>query len=147
MTILAGQLKSLRRPYSRPLLPLEDLQTLPKSSDDRFEPYSPSVQPNVKVRFRRIVLNNLARVALSQNRFDDAEELYRLAIEISEQTLGRDHPDYAIHLGNLGQVLSSQGKDAEAKSPLLEAMRIFEAALPADHVYIQETQRRLNDLP
>ena len=93
------------------------------------------------------MLNNLASIALDQNRYEDAEAYYREAATISKEMLGDKHPEYAIDIVDLGRALSLQGKSDEARELLLEALRVFEAALPPDHVYIQETREQLNALP
>src|SRR5262245_62677060 len=40
-------------------------------------------------------LNTLATVYLAQQKYDEAEELYRRAMAIREKVLGDDHPDVA----------------------------------------------------
>ena len=50
------------------------------------------------------------RVFFSQNqdKYDDAEPLYKRALTIREGTLGPRHPDVAITLNNLAGLLKSQ---------------------------------------
>ena len=49
--------------------------------------------PTVAIRY-----NNLADLLQTQGKYDQAEPLYRRAIEIGEKALGKDHPDVAIRL-------------------------------------------------
>ena len=98
-----------------------------------------------------------------QGKYDEAEPLYREAISIGEETLGRDHPDVAMRLNNLASLLESQvsikiiqiwsqkpnavfvniywpiflhalkGKTDEAREMGQEALQIFRKALGDDH--------------
>lgn len=43
-----------------------------------------------------------------QGKYEDAEPLYHRAMEISEATLGKDHPQYSAILGNLAELLRTQ---------------------------------------
>lgn len=43
-----------------------------------------------------------------QGKYEEAEPLYRRAVEIMEATLGNDHPQYAILLDNLAGLLNTQ---------------------------------------
>jgi tetratricopeptide (TPR) repeat protein len=92
-------------------------------------------------------LNNLAGVVRAQGRYDEAEGLYREALEIDRATVGEEHPDYAIDLVNLGRLLGQTGRVAEGRGMLEQALAIFRAALPEGHPHIAETQRRLAALP
>lgn len=40
-----------------------------------------------------------------QEEFDEAERLYRRALDITEKTIGPDHPSYGRKLGNLAILL------------------------------------------
>lgn len=46
--------------------------------------------------------------ALRQGKYDETEPLCRHAMEITEATVGTDHPDYSIRLGNLAGLLEMQ---------------------------------------
>ena len=39
--------------------------------------------------------------SLPQNKYDDAENFYKQALEVRERALGHDHPDTAIILDSL----------------------------------------------
>ena len=45
---------------------------------------------------------------LFQGKYDEAQPLYRKAIEIGEKTLGKDHPDVATRYNNLADLLQEQ---------------------------------------
>lgn len=44
----------------------------------------------------------------SQGKFDEADPLYRRAIEIQQTSLGPDHPNLAVSLNNRGGLLKAQ---------------------------------------
>ena len=48
-------------------------------------------------------------------RFREAEKLYRDALEAAQHTLGREHRNALISMGNLASVLGSEGRNAEAE--------------------------------
>jgi len=75
------------------------------------------------------VLNVLATVYLVQEKFDEAEGLYRRAMAIREQVLGEDHLEVAHTLINLSLVYSLQRKFAQAEEILRRALKIQEKAL------------------
>src|SRR5215813_14133960 len=74
-------------------------------------------------------LNTLATVYLSQQKYDEAEGLYRRAIAIREKVLGDDHPAVAHTLTNLSLLYSLQRKFAAAEEVLRRALNIQEKAL------------------
>lgn len=49
-------------------------------------------------------------VPASQGKYEDAELLYRRAMEIAGATLGEAHPDYYVKLNNLAWLLKRQVK-------------------------------------
>ena len=57
----------------------------------------------------------------------------RRALEIHEQTYGRDHPDVATDLNNLGRLLQDTNRLAEAEPLMSRALAIFEASFGPDH--------------
>jgi tetratricopeptide (TPR) repeat protein len=75
------------------------------------------------------VLNTLATVYVAQQKYDEAEGLYRRAMAIREKVLGDDHPDVAHTLTNLSLVYSLQRKFGEAEVVLRRALEIQEKAL------------------
>ena len=53
-----------------------------------------------------------------------AEPLYRKALAIRETLLGKEHPDYAESLTNLGMFYNRQGSYSRAEPMLLQALEI-----------------------
>ena len=69
----------------------------------------------------------------AQGRYDEAEGLYRQALDIDRATIGETHPDYATRLNNLAAVVQSQGKFAAAEPFYQQAIVILDATLGPDH--------------
>ena len=70
---------------------------------------------------------NLLGMALTgQERFDEAEPLYRDALAIKRRTRGDDHISTAIELNNLGSLLHAMGRTDEAVPMIEEAVAIAE---------------------
>jgi tetratricopeptide (TPR) repeat protein len=66
-------------------------------------------------------LNNLADLYQRQDRFADAEPIYKRALDIRERTVGADHPDTAASVNNLTSLYQAEGRTADAL-PLMERM-------------------------
>ena len=56
----------------------------------------------------RIVIFTITFFLANQGKYDDAEPLFRRALDTREETLGPRHPDVASSLHNLANVLSSR---------------------------------------
>ena len=52
-----------------------------------------------------VALNERAISLMGLGRHDEAERLFRQALEIDEKTIGKEHPEYAMHLGNFAGLL------------------------------------------
>jgi len=65
-------------------------------------------------------------VLANENRFLEAETLAKEALGFIEANLGADHPDAAMALHVIGNMLTAQGKQAEAQ------------------VYFQQAQQRMS---
>ena len=77
------------------------------------------------------VLHNLAWLLHGgRGKLDEAEALYRRALAIR---LGPKHPDTAVSLNWLGDVLRERGRRAEAKKLYARAAGIAKAALGKNH--------------
>jgi Tfp pilus assembly protein PilF len=61
-------------------------------------------------------VNQLGLVLASQRKYEEAEAMYRRALDGSEKVLGAEHPDTLTSLNNLGYVLERQGKYEEAEA-------------------------------
>lgn len=78
-------------------------------------------------------LNNIAAVHYVRGDYVAAEPLFRRALSIREQSLGRDHAEVATSLNNLAAVNRKQG-DLSAAAPALErALGIREQAFGPTH--------------
>ena len=94
-------------------------------------------------RIRLHSLNNLAVLLHDKGDYEEAEPLYRRALDISERLLGRDHPYTATSLNNLAGLLHDKG-DYEGAEPLFRrALDINERVLGRDH---PDTATSLNNL-
>jgi tetratricopeptide (TPR) repeat protein len=86
-----------------------------------------------------LALNTLATVYVAQQKYDEAEALYRRAMAIRAKVLGDDHPDVAHTLTNLSLVYSLQRRFGEAEGALRRALKIQERALGENDVTIATT--------
>ena len=77
-------------------------------------------------------LNNLAEMYRAQDRYADAEPLYKRALKIAEK-LGPDHLALATPLSNLALLYRAQGRYAEAEPLLRRALAIAEKSLGPEH--------------
>ena len=55
-------------------------------------------------------MNNLAIVLSDQGKYEQAEEMHRQALGLSETVLGKEHPDTLTSMNNLATMLRDQGK-------------------------------------
>ena len=60
-------------------------------------------------------VNNLAELYHAQGRYSEAEPLFRHALEASERTLGKEHPDTLVSVNNLAELYDAQGRYSEAE--------------------------------
>ncbi|RYP45025.1 hypothetical protein DL770_011441 [Monosporascus sp. CRB-9-2] len=74
-------------------------------------------------------MSNLALVLDSQGKYDEAEQMHRQALALSQAVLGREHPDTLKSMRNLALVLHSQGKYVEAEQMHRQAMALSQAVL------------------
>ena len=65
------------------------------------------------------------------------------SLRIDEQTIGKEHPDYAIRLNNLAIVYHSQGRYDEAIELYKQALLIDEKTIGKEH---PDYAIRLNNL-
>ncbi|MEL7036073.1 MAG: CHAT domain-containing tetratricopeptide repeat protein, partial [Cyanobacteria bacterium J06592_8] len=76
-----------------------------------------------------ISLNNLAVLYNSQGRYEEAEPLYKQALEMNQKLLGPEHPDVAISLNNLALLYYSQGRYEQAINFLSQGLDVEEQNL------------------
>lgn len=78
-------------------------------------------------------LNNIAAVYYINGDYVAAEPLFRRALSIREQSLGRDHLEVATSLNNLAAVYRKQGDLTTAAPALQRALGIRQSALGSSH--------------
>jgi tetratricopeptide (TPR) repeat protein len=74
-------------------------------------------------------MNNLANMLRDQGKCEEAGEIHRQALGLSETVLGKEHPSALMSMSNLAKVLSDQGKHEEAKGMHRQAIRLREIVL------------------
>jgi len=80
-----------------------------------------------------VSLNNLAHALQLARRYDEAEALYRRAIELTARKHGPDHPDAAVCLANLAGLYQAQHRHVEAEPLYRKAVEILGKTLGDDH--------------
>lgn len=88
-------------------------------------------QPDKQNRFAAS-MTNLAEARFDQGKYTESEELYKRAIALTEQNVGKDHPTLALSLSGLGNLYRHQGRLTEAKPLLVRAVAIDREAIGAD---------------
>ncbi len=78
-------------------------------------------------------LNEHALNTRKLGRFEQAEGLYREALEIDRATIGEGHPSYATRLNNLAGVVEAQGRFEEAEGLYRQAQEITRATMGEGH--------------
>ena len=79
------------------------------------------------------LLNNMGLVYNAQGDYEKALEYYGKALEISERTLGNDHPDTATTYNNMGLAYQAQGEYEKALEYYGTALEVSERVLGSDH--------------
>jgi tetratricopeptide (TPR) repeat protein len=78
--------------------------------------------------------NLLASLYTEQEKYDEAEWLYKRVVEIHEETLGPDHLDTAASLANLANFYShDKDRQRDAEPPYQRAIAIRDKALGPEH--------------
>lgn len=78
-------------------------------------------------------LDRLADCFLKQNRFAEAEQVYRLSLDIRKKLLGVNHLDVAKSLSHVADLYQMQGRNAEAEPLTLEILSIYEGNFGPEH--------------
>ncbi len=76
----------------------------------------------------------------AQGNLEEAEALYRQALEFSQKVMGEEHPYVGTALRYLACMLHDQGHTEEAARMGKQALAIFEKALGPDHPDTQEAR-------
>jgi tetratricopeptide (TPR) repeat protein len=79
-------------------------------------------------------------------RLADARPLAEQALAITEATLGLNHPDVAIRMGNLALIMKDLGLAGQARPLAEQAVAISEAALGPDHPYVATLLSNLGNI-
>jgi eukaryotic-like serine/threonine-protein kinase len=91
-------------------------------------------------------LNDMTAAAIWMDNYKVAEGYEREAVAIFQENTSRNHPEYAIALGNLGYVLTERGQYAEAERMLNEALEIERTVFGPNNQRIAETESHLGTL-
>ncbi len=89
------------------------------------------------------VLNSLAMHNRRQDRYPEAESLYRRALTVSEAHQGSEHPRLVTIHENLGVLLELMGKSEAAESEYQRALQVAERAFGAEHPKLYGTLKQL----
>jgi tetratricopeptide (TPR) repeat protein len=84
-----------------------------------------------------------AHTLYGQGKYADAEPLYRRALAVYEEALGKRHPDTATCYNNLALDLQYQGRSGEAEPLYRKALAVREEVLGPRH---PDTAHSYNDL-
>ncbi len=87
------------------------------------------------------LMNDMGTLLWAKAMHGEAEPLMRRALAIDEQSCGAEHPDIAIDLNNLAQLLQKTNRLAEAEPLMRRALTIFEISLGPDHPSTQTVAR------
>ena len=66
-------------------------------------------------------------------KYQEAERMYRQALELKEKVLSQEHPDTLASMNNLAVVLDKQGKYEEAEQMYRQALELKEKELVKEH--------------
>jgi tetratricopeptide (TPR) repeat protein len=78
-------------------------------------------------------LNSLAHMEQRRGRYDEAEGLFRRALDLAVTWRGPDHVDAGVTLANLANLYQAREAWDQARRTYREALGILEAALGPDH--------------
>jgi Tetratricopeptide repeat len=57
----------------------------------------------------------VSRSTIRRGKYEEAEQMHRQELELTEKVLGKEHPDTLASMNNLALVLHNQGKYEEAE--------------------------------
>ena len=89
------------------------------------------------------LMNQLGLMYFTKALYREAEPLMRRALAIDEASFGAEHPNVAVDLNNLAQLLQDTNRLAEAEPLMRRALAIDEASFGAEHPNVAI---RLNNL-
>jgi len=88
-------------------------------------------------------LGALSGAAQWSGNFANAEQLVRDSMNLLGATVGRNHPNYAVAMANLGYLLMQEGKYAEAEQMLNESMQIERGDFGLDNQRVASIEANL----
>ncbi|WP_013325063.1 tetratricopeptide repeat protein [Gloeothece verrucosa] len=91
-------------------------------------------------------LNQLALLYYSQGRYEQAEPLYKQALELRKRLLGDNHPDVASSLNNLAGLYYSQGRYEQAEPLYKQALELRKRLLGDNHPDVASSLNNLAGL-
>lgn len=89
------------------------------------------------------LLNKIGMFLVGRAAYSESEMLFRKALEIAENQIGKEHAYVASSLNNLGKLLKNQGRFVESEPYFTEALKIRNQLLGHNHLDIANN---LNDL-
>ena len=85
-------------------------------------------------------LNALGAACASVGHFAEAERLYRRALTLTEALRGKQDPNYAAVIGELGELYLAQNMPDRAQKLLLRSLLIYERAVEGNKVAAKDAQ-------
>ena len=79
------------------------------------------------------IMNNLALVLSDKGKYEQAEEMHRQVLKLSETVLGEEHPNTITSINNLAQVLNNQGKYEQSKKLQVQVFQMSVRILGPQH--------------
>ena len=91
-------------------------------------------------------VNNLGLLYADLGRLDEAEKMYRRALQGYEKARGPEHTSTLNTVNNLGNLYKSQGKLGEAEKIYQRALEGYEKALRRDYILTLDIVNNLGNL-
>lgn len=79
------------------------------------------------------LLEKIGRSTDLLGKYDEAEEMHRQTLELSEKVLGQEHPSTLDSMNNLALVLDNQGKYNEAEEIHRQTLELSKKVLGQEH--------------
>jgi tetratricopeptide (TPR) repeat protein len=89
------------------------------------------------------LLNYLARICKHQQRDDEAEEFYKLALVKTQQLVGDNHPNFATAMNNLALFYLEKNSYSKAETLLIKVLKQRVMFLGEEHLDIANVQHNL----
>ena len=70
---------------------------------------------------------------MQHGKYEEAEPLFKRSLEITEKSLGSDHPTGGVTLNNLAELYMQQGKYEKADPLYKRALDILQRTFPNGH--------------